>query len=175
MLIYAHREIPEQGCSISPRVSMRTRMRPMTLLLARRVRTFAHMDTDRDDPITLEEHALADEILAEVARQRVTSKSVQQASGVKPRAWSNYLTTRNRHMPMKAVVDICAALKVPTSEMLRRAEVRAVALEQTADPTRDELLAGMSRRNREVARELSPEPKPAERPTPTRDFRSESS
>ena len=74
------------------------------------------------------EHALADEILAEVARQRRTSKSVQDESGVRARAWSNYLTTRNRHLPMPAVVAICDALGVKPSEMLRRAEDRVAQL-----------------------------------------------
>jgi hypothetical protein len=82
--------------------------------------------------MSLYEHALADEILAEVARQRLTSRRVQELSGVKARSWANYLTTRNRHMPVSVVESICRALKVKPSEMHRRAEERAAHLDLEA-------------------------------------------
>jgi hypothetical protein len=92
-----------------------------------------HMDPD-GATMSLYEHALADEILAEVARQRLTSRRVQELSGVKARSWANYLTTRNRHMPVSVVEFICRALKVKPSEMHRRAEERAAHLESQPDP-----------------------------------------
>ena len=94
-----------------------------------RAPNMARMALRETEVATPFEHALADEILAEVARQRLTSKSVQDTAGVKPRAWTNYLTARVRHIPMPVVVDICDALGVRASDMLRRAEDRVAAVD----------------------------------------------
>lgn len=104
----------------------------------------ARMAQRNDEAASLFEHALADEILAEVGRQRLTARSVQDASGVKARAWSNYLTARTRHIPMTVVADICTALGIKTSEMMVRAESRAAQL----DPVAIELESGLSASSR---------------------------
>lgn len=120
------------------------------------VPTMARMAPSGDESISRFEHALADEILAEVARQRLTARSVQTEARVKPRAWSNYLTARVRHIPMTVVADICAALNVRTSEMLRRAEVRAAELdshEAAAERALGQLAPDLAERVRRVDRE----------------------
>jgi hypothetical protein len=124
----------------------------------------ARMGPLPDEAGRLYEHALADEILAEVGRQRLTARSVQLAAGVKPRAWSNYLTARTSHIPTPVVVAICAALKVRPSEMSRRAEDRAASLSAAYDPAAiaDAALSELAPQAQadiaRVARDLRPKP-----------------
>ena len=68
------------------------------------------------------EAALADEILAEVARQRYTASQMQAMTGIKSRSWQNYVVNRSRPIPIKAVTSIARALGLPASELMRRAE-----------------------------------------------------
>jgi len=89
------------------------------------------------------QHALAAEIRAEVAAQRITAKDMQRAVGVSSSAWSNWFITCTRDVPMGVVVDVAATLGMTGSELLRRAESRA----ETMEPV-DELEAGLSRSGR---------------------------
>lgn len=70
------------------------------------------------------EAALADEILAEVARQRYSATQMQAMTGIKSRSWQNYVVNRSRPIPIKAVTAIARALGLPASELMRRAERR---------------------------------------------------
>lgn len=68
------------------------------------------------------EEALADEVLAEVKRQRYTHKEMQTLSGVKQRVWGHYFVQRDRDIPFHALRAVCTVLNVKPSEMIRRAE-----------------------------------------------------
>src|SRR5690349_1881109 len=52
------------------------------------------------------ERAIADELLAEIARQRLLHREVQELAGVKSRAWSNYFIQRSRHIPMPVLESV---------------------------------------------------------------------
>ena len=73
------------------------------------------------------QHALAAEIRAEMAAQRITATEMQQRTGIKHASWRNWLVTAVRPVPYPELEAVCDVLGVNLSEMLRRAEVRAVA------------------------------------------------
>lgn len=84
------------------------------------------------------EHALAGEVLAEVARQQVTAREMQRRTGIKPRTWENYFVNRSTRIPLRVVWEIGDVLGVPGSELMRRAEARAgdLAAQHEADAER---------------------------------------
>lgn len=96
----------------------------------------------------MKQHALAAEVRAEMAAQQVTTKDMQRAVGVSSSAWSNYFVACARDVPLSVVVEVARALRMPPSELLRRAEARAAA-----DPGRDDVEEGMSADTRRVLRE----------------------
>lgn len=70
------------------------------------------------------EQALADEIVAEVARQRYTATEMQRRTGIKSRTWQNYMVQRTRPIPLTVVYDVAAVLGLTGSELMARAEAR---------------------------------------------------
>lgn len=112
------------------------------------------------------QHALAAEIRAEAAAQRLTAKQLQRQVGVSSSAWSNYFVSCSRDVPIGVVIDVAHALGMQASELLRRAEGR-----EGVDPIEAELIAGMSPRNQRVVAEFLPPAAPSSE-RPTRDHRS---
>lgn len=76
------------------------------------------------------EAALADEILAEVARQRLTATEMQRRTGIKSRSWQNWLRNRSRPLPLTAAETIAEVLGMPLSELVKRAEHRVEHLDE---------------------------------------------
>jgi hypothetical protein len=97
------------------------------------------------------EDAIADEILAEVARSRVTAKAVQEATGISPGSWQNYFVQRTRHIPMPAFLSVCAVMRVLPEDMMRRARERA---ELPESETTRELMAGLRPFQRKEAQKV---------------------
>lgn len=79
------------------------------------------------------QHALAAEIRAEAAAQRLTAKQLQRQVGVSSSAWSNYFVSCSRDVPIGVIMDVAHALGMQASELLRRAEAREA---QPLDPPR---------------------------------------
>lgn len=71
-----------------------------------------------------EEQGLADEIRAEMSRQRYTARQMQRATGTSSSAWSTYFVQKVRRIPMHLVFEVADILDVPASELIRRAEER---------------------------------------------------
>lgn len=97
------------------------------------------------------EEAILDEVLAEVGRQRVTAKAVQQAAGVTSGSWGNYFVQRTRHVPLPVLLNVCLALDVLPEDLVRRARERAGAPE---DDRIRELMAGLTPRQQREARKI---------------------
>jgi hypothetical protein len=93
--------------------------------------------------MTTEQQALAAEIRAEAAAQRITAKDMQRATGVSSSAWSNYFVACVRDVPIGVVIAVAEALGMTGSELLHRAEARAGQSPST-DPVDAELEAGLS-------------------------------
>jgi hypothetical protein len=91
-------------------------------------------------PVNEKQYALAAEIRAEMAAQRITATEMQRRTGIKHASWRNYFVTASRPAPFPEIDAVCAELGVPTSEMIRRGEAR---LGQSAPSTVDPRLAGM--------------------------------
>lgn len=107
------------------------------------------------------ETALADEVLAEVARQRVSAKEMQARTGIKPRTWENYLVNRSSRIPVSAIYAMADALGVAGSELMRRAEERAAGMETHEDRAEAALrraTPAAQRRARKLAREVRSQP-----------------
>ncbi len=99
------------------------------------------------------EEALADEILAEVARQRLTRVQAQALSGVKPWVWRRYLIRRDRSMPFATFAVLCDALGVSMSDMAARIEGRRAQIAaRFSDADRADLVAMRAANRRAVER-----------------------
>ena len=83
------------------------------------------------------QHALAAEIRAEMAAQRISTKVMYQAVGVSSSAWNNYFVKCTRDVPIAVVIAVAGRLGMPASELLRRAEDRAAHLAQGNGPRVD--------------------------------------
>lgn len=85
------------------------------------------------------ESALADEILAEAKRKRLSHKYLQSVTETPQRTWGNYFVQKRNAIPSRLVFQIAQVLGVSASELIRRAEasVGAPAFESEA-LTRDE-------------------------------------
>jgi transcriptional regulator with XRE-family HTH domain len=87
--------------------------------------------------------AFADEVLAEIARQRgLTRTEVQERAGITSSTWGNYFRERTTRIPLGVIFAVSEALGVLPEEMMRRARLRADELEGQ-NPTLDPRLAGM--------------------------------
>jgi len=100
------------------------------------------------------QHALAAEIRAESAAQRISAKDMQKAIGVSSSAWSNYFVACTRDVPMGVVVAVAEALGMTGSELLRRAEGRAAHIDPVARELEDGLSASGRRALEQARREL---------------------
>jgi hypothetical protein len=94
------------------------------------------------------QHALAAEIRAEAAAQRITAKQLQKTVNVSSSAWANYFNTCTRDVPMGVVVSVAEALGMTGSELLQRAEARASLDSPSVSRATAELEAGLSRSGR---------------------------
>ena len=74
------------------------------------------------------QQALAAEIRAEAAAQRITARDLQRAVRVSSSSWSNYFVACTRDVPLSVVYDVAEELGMPGWELLRRAQVRAATL-----------------------------------------------
>jgi hypothetical protein len=90
--------------------------------------------------VDLAEDAVAAVILDEMDRQRYTRVELQQMTGINARTWINYFANRSRHIQTPTLVTVSDALGLTASEVLRRAEKRVAAL----DDSEAEILLGMS-------------------------------
>jgi hypothetical protein len=97
--------------------------------------------------------AFADEVRAEMARQRVTARAMQDAvgEGLSSSAYQKYFVQKTRAIPSDVQLAVCQVLGVRTSEMWRRAEAGAASA--------DELMAGLSPRNQRIVEETRTRPK----------------
>lgn len=109
------------------------------------------------------EQALADEVLAEVARQRWTHKQMQERAGIPSRTWGAYFVQRDRSIPMTAVEKVAHALGMSGSELMRRAETRIeegesheAAADRAMSNLPPEVVAEIIRIAREVRDEQDP-------------------
>ena len=81
------------------------------------------------------QEALAAEIRAEMAAQRIKATDMQARTGIKHASWRNWFVTAARPVPYPELEKVCAVLGVPLSELLRRAESRTI--QQGAGPRVD--------------------------------------
>ena len=75
------------------------------------------------------ERAVPDVLLEAVKDERYTAGAMKERAGITPRTWSNYFTSHTSPVPIGAVWAIGDVLGIPGSELMRRAEERARALE----------------------------------------------
>lgn len=112
------------------------------------------------------ERAVASEILAEIARQRLMHKEVQAESGVKQRAYSYYFIEQVRHIPTPALEAVSAVLGLRASEVMRRAEDRMASMPVEDDaltPSRPENRAAIEEGQKGLAEERKPGRNPRKR------------
>ena len=95
------------------------------------------------------QQALAAEIRAEMGAQNVKAAPIQRALGISSTAWGTYFVQCTRDVPMSVVAGVAEYLGLKTSELLRRAEVRAGQV----DPARDDLESGLSENGRRALEE----------------------
>lgn len=116
------------------------------------------------------ESAFADEVLAEIGRQRgLTIKEVQSRAGITSSTWGNYFRERTTRIPLGVMFAVSDALGVLPEEMMRRARLRAEELASPA-PTAAELtaraLSGLSPESqaavRDMRQHMGHEPDPGE-------------
>jgi transcriptional regulator with XRE-family HTH domain len=98
--------------------------------------------------------AFADEVLAEMGRQRLPRKEMERRAGITSSTWGNYVTGASR-IPLGAIFAISEALGVLPEEMMRRARLRADGLDPEAQPgsTMAQLEAMLSPAARQVVEE----------------------
>lgn len=96
------------------------------------------------------QQALAAEIRAESAAQRITAKEIQDRIGVSSSACSNYFGKKIvRDVPMSVVADVAEVLGMDDVELLTRARARFESSgSPSVDRTTAELEAGLSRSGR---------------------------
>lgn len=102
------------------------------------------------------ERALADEVLAEVARQRITATEMQRRTGIKSRTWANYFVNQSSRIPITAVNAVAETLGLRGSELMARAEQRA-AQAGTHDAQAERALSQMTPEGQALARRLARE------------------
>lgn len=108
-----------------------------------------------------DQDALAAEIRAEMAAQRITATEMQRRTGIKHASWRNWMVTASRPVPYPQVVAVCDVLGLPVSEIVRRAEARAESApppEQIADQLIATLPADAQRDIARAAEGLRPKP-----------------
>lgn len=96
-------------------------------------------------PVNALQSALAAEIRAEMAAQRISATDMQQRTGIKHASWRNWFVTAVRPAPVPEVDKVCAVLGVRASELLRRAEAR-IDGSPARPPLDPEITQGLSKR-----------------------------
>lgn len=66
--------------------------------------------------------AVAGEVLAEAARQRISARQLAAEAGVSHSSWKRWFGDANRNLPLDALHAVADVLGVSASELLRRAE-----------------------------------------------------
>lgn len=103
-------------------------------------------------PVYSLQDALAAEIRAEMAAQRLSAVEMQRRAGIKHASWRNWFVTATRPVPFPEVEKVCDVLGVAPEEMVRRARVRRDAAE--VDASTKELLEGLRPGTRRVVHAL---------------------
>lgn len=108
------------------------------------------------------QRALADEIRAEMSRQRITARDMQRRTDTKPASWGNYFVSVKREVPFPVVEAVCRELGVAPSVMIARAEASA-ARPVDHEAMAERAIAGMSPAAAEQVRKAAASTRP--RPT----------
>jgi transcriptional regulator with XRE-family HTH domain len=99
--------------------------------------------------------AVAAQIRAERAASGLTQRQVMEKSGI-PKSTYLRLESGERVADVQQLAAFCAAVDISLADLMRHAEERVA---RTAEPARDELMAGLSPRNQRIVEETRTRPK----------------
>lgn len=100
-------------------------------------------DAGRLPTVSELQRALADEIRAEMSRQRITRRDMERRTDTKPASWGNYFVGVNREVPFPVIEAVCRELGIAPSAMIARAEA-ASARPVDHEAMAEQAIAGMS-------------------------------